>query len=110
GHPEGDISIEFSGLRPGEKLFEELLIGSSVSKTSHSRIMRAEEGFIPWNLLKPEIAKMIHECREQNGEEIIQLLQSCVIEYIPGSTGDSPSSIEDNEGSETSLSKSPISH
>lgn len=42
-HPEGDIEIQYSGLRPGEKLFEELLIGSNVSATNHPKIMRANE-------------------------------------------------------------------
>lgn len=42
-HPEGDIEIQYSGLRPGEKLFEELLIGSNVSATDHPKIMRANE-------------------------------------------------------------------
>ncbi len=45
-NPNGDISIEFTGLRPAEKLYEELLIGSNVSGTQHPRIMRAQEDFI----------------------------------------------------------------
>ncbi len=45
-NPEGDIEIEYSGLRPGEKLYEELLIGDNVSKTQHKRIMQANEVFI----------------------------------------------------------------
>ncbi len=47
-HPNGDIEIQYSGLRPGEKLFEELLIGDNVSGTEHSRIMRAEEHSLQW--------------------------------------------------------------
>lgn len=47
-HPDGDIEIQVTGLRPGEKLYEELLIGNDPQPTSHSRIMKAHEDFIPW--------------------------------------------------------------
>ncbi len=47
-HPHGDIEIRYSGLRPGEKLYEELLIGDNVSGTEHERIMRAEEHALTW--------------------------------------------------------------
>ncbi|MDQ8021333.1 MAG: nucleoside-diphosphate sugar epimerase/dehydratase [Moraxellaceae bacterium] len=47
-HPEGDIAIEITGLRPGEKLYEELLIGDNAKPTPHPRIMKAHEEFIPW--------------------------------------------------------------
>ena len=46
-HPDGDIEIRFTGLRPGEKLYEELLIGENALSTRHSRIMRAEEEVLP---------------------------------------------------------------
>ncbi len=48
-HPEGDIEIQFTGLRPAEKLYEELLIGTNVSGTEHPMIMRAMEDFLPWD-------------------------------------------------------------
>ncbi|MGB0733411.1 MAG: UDP-N-acetylglucosamine 4,6-dehydratase family protein, partial [Pontibacterium sp.] len=47
-NPEGDIAIEFSGLRPGEKLYEELLIGDNVQGTDHAMIMRAQEDALSW--------------------------------------------------------------
>jgi len=47
-HPHGDIEIQYTGLRPGEKLFEELLIGDNVNGTEHERIMRAEEHCLSW--------------------------------------------------------------
>lgn len=50
-NPEGDIAIEFSGLRPGEKLYEELLIGDDVEGTSHPKIMRANEEILPHEIL-----------------------------------------------------------
>ena len=46
-NPHGDIDIQFSGLRPGEKLYEELLIGDNVERTAHERIMTAQEVFLP---------------------------------------------------------------
>ena len=45
-NPVGDIEIVFTGLRPGEKLYEELLIGDNVSTTEHKQILRAEEDFL----------------------------------------------------------------
>jgi len=47
-HTDGDIKIEFTGLRPGEKLYEELLIGNNPIGTTHSKIMRAEEEMKSW--------------------------------------------------------------
>lgn len=56
-HPDGDISIVFTGLRPGEKIYEELMIGSNVERTEHARIMRANEEY----LKKDELASKINE-------------------------------------------------
>lgn len=47
-HPDGDIEIVETGLRPGEKLYEELLIGNNPEQTNHPRIMRAREDMLPW--------------------------------------------------------------
>ena len=54
-NPKGDIAIETIGLRPGEKLFEELLIGEAPLKTKHQRIMSSHEDFVPWFELEPEL-------------------------------------------------------
>jgi FlaA1/EpsC-like NDP-sugar epimerase len=53
--PDGDIEIKFIGLRDGEKLYEELQIGRDISTTSHERIMRSNEFFLPWPKLKTAI-------------------------------------------------------
>ena len=55
GHPAGDIEILITGLRPGEKLFEELLIGDNPTSTAHPRIMKAHEEFLLWAALTPHL-------------------------------------------------------
>ena len=65
-HPEGDIEIQVTGLRPGEKLYEELLIGDEVQKTTHPRIMTASEVMLPWNVLSDIITRMDEACRESD--------------------------------------------
>jgi FlaA1/EpsC-like NDP-sugar epimerase len=54
-NPTGDIAIKFSGLRPGEKLYEELLIDDKAKRTFHERILRANERYLPW----PDVAKIL---------------------------------------------------
>ena len=54
-NPDGDIEIVFTGLRPGEKLFEELLIGARTEATEHSRIHKSDEPFLSWSELKKEL-------------------------------------------------------
>lgn len=57
-NPDGDIAVEISGLRPGEKLYEELLIGENPMKTSHPRIMKSREEFLPYPVLQKELARL----------------------------------------------------
>lgn len=80
-HPEGDIEIEITGLRAGEKLYEELLIGNNPSPTSHPRIMKAREEFIAW----PEFAALLERIKlaatDENVEGIKQVLTTCVQGY-----------------------------
>jgi len=79
----GDIAIEYTGLRPGEKLYEELLIGESVTGTDHPKIMRAEEETLSWQELKPLIDRLAQACKSANSEEIRQVLLSAVAGFKP---------------------------
>ncbi len=78
---EGDILIEFVGLRPGEKLYEELLIGSNAGKTSHPRIMRAVEGMIDWSELEPQLNDLKYYCEQGDIGGVVMLLRELVGEY-----------------------------
>ena len=54
-NPQGDIEIKVTGLRPGEKLYEELLIGDNPKPTQHPRILKAQEKFVPWHQLQGQL-------------------------------------------------------
>ena len=73
-NPDGDISIEFTGLRPGEKLYEELLIGDDVTGTDHERIMTANEAYLSWAELEVILSKLDMACHEFNHELIRDIL------------------------------------
>jgi len=60
--PEGDIAIEFTGLKPGEKLYEELLVSGHVVGTDHRKIMRAEDGHLPWTELRGALNTLEQAC------------------------------------------------
>jgi len=79
-HSEGDIEIVFTGLRPGEKLYEELLIGDNVSDTKHQKIMRAQENVIPWLQLN-EILSRLEPLNDANESEKVRVL---LLEYVDG--------------------------
>lgn len=83
---QGDISIEFSGLRAGEKLYEELLIGSNVGKTLHPRIMQAKEEFIEWSLLQEHLNKITQYCAAGDALSVFKLLQNIIKEFQPSNT------------------------
>ena len=82
-NPDGDIEIEFTGLRPAEKLYEELLIGENVSGTEHPRIMRAEEHFTPTAVLMPLLAEVEDAARRMDRGRMREILQATVKEYEP---------------------------
>lgn len=83
GHPDGDIEISFTGLRPGEKLYEELLIGDNVSKTSHARIMRAQEQVIPWIELEKMLAVLEQATQDDDFERVRAVLADAVTGFVP---------------------------
>jgi len=79
-HPEGDIEITYTGLRPGEKLYEELLIGDNVSHTDNPLIMRAREELLTWDALEPILNNLqiaIQDCDQHKLRELL-------IELVPG--------------------------
>jgi FlaA1/EpsC-like NDP-sugar epimerase len=82
-HPDGDIAIETTGLRPGEKLYEELLIGDNVMPTSHSRIMRAQEEKLPWEQIKGYLKEFEDAVVSNNAELAREVLLSAVQGYEP---------------------------
>jgi FlaA1/EpsC-like NDP-sugar epimerase len=80
-HPHGDIEIKVTGLRPGEKLYEELLIGENPQPTAHSRIMKAQEEFMPWDVLSSELALLAVAVQNNRAEEIRVILGRLVNGY-----------------------------
>jgi FlaA1/EpsC-like NDP-sugar epimerase len=79
----GDIAIEFTGLRPGEKLYEELLIGDNVSATQHPMIMTANEDHLPWDVLKLKLAELLGAVEQDDYARVRQLLRDTVSGYTP---------------------------
>ncbi len=82
-NPTGDIQIEFMGLRPGEKLFEELLIGDNVSPTEHTRILKAHEDFLSKEVINNYLKKL--KLAEENGDviELKEILKAVVVGFTP---------------------------
>jgi FlaA1/EpsC-like NDP-sugar epimerase len=79
-NPDGDIEIKYTGLRPGEKLYEELLIGDNVSDTDNPLIMRAEEDMLSWDELEPTLNSLkiaITDCDQKKLRELL-------IQIVPG--------------------------
>lgn len=82
-NPHGDISIEFTGLRPGEKLYEELLIGDNVAATQHPMIMSASEDHIDWDILKAKLDELLSAVERDDYARVRQLLRDTVSGYAP---------------------------
>jgi FlaA1/EpsC-like NDP-sugar epimerase len=82
-HPQGDIAIEITGLRPGEKLYEELLIGNDPQPTAHASIMKAHESCLPWAELKDRLAAMELALAANDVDLIKGLLADLVDGYQP---------------------------
>ena len=82
-NPEGDIKIVFTGLRQGEKLYEELLIGNDVIQSQHPQIMQAKEASLSWVEVQEVINSLIKSYQNLNDEEIKKLLLLKVEGYKP---------------------------
>ncbi len=82
-NPEGDIEIQITGLRPGEKLYEELLIGDNPKPTMHPRIMKAHEEFIPWAVFEGKLQELEMALNVNDVGVIRTMMQELVTGYVP---------------------------
>lgn len=82
-NPDGDIAIQFTGMRPGEKLYEELLIGDDVSGTAHERIMKAHEVMLSWERLEPILDELDLACHKFDHQAIRDVLLSTPTGFNP---------------------------
>ncbi|WP_339340130.1 nucleoside-diphosphate sugar epimerase/dehydratase [uncultured Oceanicoccus sp.] len=82
-NPKGDIEIHFTGLRPGEKLYEELLLGDNVTGTDHPKVMRADEALLPEKDIDLYTRQLQVACDNNDCEVIQQILQKAVPEFNP---------------------------
>ena len=82
-HPEGDIEIQFTGLRPAEKLYEELLIGKNVTGTGHPMILRAVEHFPPWDIVQLRLRDLVAAMEDGDVAGARAILEDVVVEYKP---------------------------
>lgn len=83
GNPDGDIEIAYTGLRPAEKLFEELLIGNNVTGTEHPMILRAIEHCLPWEKVANILDNLLTSMSRFDCVRALELLQQAVAEYKP---------------------------
>ena len=82
-NPEGDIKIQFTGLRPGEKLYEELLIGGNVARTEHSRILRAQEDFLSSKEIDKYLNLILESEEDRNVDTLKEIFKETVSGFIP---------------------------
>ena len=82
-HPDGDVEIQITGLRPGEKLYEELLIGENPEPTEHARIMRAQEEYIDWTQLQAPLQQLTDSARHGEDTQMLKTLHQLVPGFVP---------------------------
>jgi FlaA1/EpsC-like NDP-sugar epimerase len=83
---DGDIEIQITGLRPGEKLYEELLIGDAASASSHPKIKLADEAFLPWSALDKNLKTMADCIDLQQTEKILEIISELVSGFCKDET------------------------
>ena len=98
-YPDGDIEIRFTGLKPGEKMHEELLIGTAASGTEHRKILRAEETFLRWSELEPVLEELRTDCAQFD----VDACKQRMVSVIDGAT----LSPERNEGASADILELP---
>jgi len=81
--PDGDLEIKIIGLRPGEKLYEELWLGENLRGTEHPRIMSADEVYIEWPLLSKLLTNLRNACDESNDSAVIEIFLSSALNFHP---------------------------
>ena len=95
-NPTGDIEIKFTGLRPGEKLYEELLIEGDLEATDHPKVMRSAESFLLWEDLSKILQRLEAAIDRRDEETVLQILQQNVAGYRGRSTiSTSPTTLPD---------------
>jgi FlaA1/EpsC-like NDP-sugar epimerase len=82
-NPDGDIEVVEVGMRPGEKLYEELLIDGNPEKTIHPRIFKSQEGFLLWNQLENKLQELNLALQSNDEEVLLTLLQELISGYQP---------------------------
>ena len=82
-NPDGDIEIKYTGLRPGEKLYEELLVGDNVFETDHKLIMKAKEAMISWNNLEPKLIQLREAAINSDQNKTLDILKELVPGFSP---------------------------
>ncbi len=85
-HPDGDIAVDYIGLRPGEKLYEELLIGENTTGTSHPRIFKNNEPIVPFDDLVAILERLEDAIQHLDEAEMQKLLRSVVEGYVPAAS------------------------
>ena len=83
GSADGDIEVRVIGLRPGEKLYEELLIGNNPEPTGHPRIMKAHEKFPPWDELESRLDELYEALEQNDVMRLSGMLNELVSDYQP---------------------------
>ena len=86
-NPEGDIEIEYVGLRRGEKLYEELLIGENTTETTHPRIFKNSEPVMAYEDLIAALERLDEAIQKSDDAELQDMLRATVEGYAPGGTG-----------------------